>query len=154
MDPVWFTPEDQDTLCLTPFWVLSSLSGRHGRLEPVELGVLVQCVELAGVAPGELVAQVLTVVQNDVERLAARFEHDPRTVSTGLMDVAVVLRQVPRSEAQLFKRMLVGDLGVLLATALGPFGRTAKVEDLLRLQLLPALLEDPDVRPFHTRAVG
>ncbi len=61
---------------------------------------------------------------------------------------------MPPEHALAFRGVLVGTIGVSVATARGPYGRAASVEDLQRLRLAAVLMDSDNERPAMVARVA
>ena len=136
------SPSEWRTLQLAPFWVLSSLSGTYRNFDPVEMELFAESLEAAAQAPGRLTREVVAAVCADLRGLQQQYATDGRSIATGLCAVADVLAHTSVAEAAMFRQMLLGTLGVRLARARGPFGRSATAEDMHKLRIAVQLLAD------------
>ena len=135
-----FTPAEWQTLQFAPFWVFSGLVGAYRNFDPLEYEVFAQLLEDAAGAPGQFAHDVIMSVLRDRGRLAQRFETDDRTIARGLCAVAALLNRIPPGEAELFKEMLISNVGVSMAKARGRFGRVMSEDDEKTLALIAQFL--------------
>jgi len=76
----------------------------------------------------------------DLDRLAAAFGNDPRSVVTGLFEVCRLLERLPPEEAEVFREALVRGVGEGMARARGRYGRIISEEDERTVELVGVLL--------------
>ena len=135
-----FTPEEWRTLQLAPFWVFSAVVGAYDRFDPRDYQAFVRCLEAAALAEGRLGREVLASVVADRDRLAQQFRGERRSIGVGLFQVDAVLRKAGATEADLFKGMLVLDIGEGVARARGRYGTEMSDEDANSVVLAAKLL--------------
>jgi hypothetical protein len=135
-----YTPEEWRTLQFAPFWIFSAVIGAYDRYDPRDFQVFFRCLEAAAMAEGRLGQQVLASVVADRDRLARQFRSEPRSIGVGLVQVDALLRKVGDDEADLFKGMLVLDIGEGLARARGRYGSEMSDEDAKSVVLAAKLL--------------
>ncbi|CAN5789558.1 hypothetical protein BH20ACT6_BH20ACT6_13150 [soil metagenome] len=137
-----FTAGEWLTLQLSPFWVLSSVTGTYRDFDPRDLETFADAVESAARAPGVVGREVFACVLQDLDGLRHAYVADGRTIAGGLCAVSDALAKVPVAEAQLFRSMLVDGVGADVARARGPYGRTMTAEDKQALELLTQLVAE------------
>ena len=118
-----FAPAEWATLRFAPFWVLAAIAGRQRGFDRVEFDVFSEVVEEASVrARGRFGGDVLHRVALDLDRLAAAFGDDQRSVVTGLFEVCRLLERLPPDEAEVFREALVRGVAEGMARARGATG--------------------------------
>ncbi len=132
--------EDWRTLQFAPFWMLSAVVGAYSDFDPVEYEAFSRSLQLAALAPGRLSQEVMTSVASNLSQLGEEFRADPRTVASGLCEVAAILAKIPRDEADMFNRALIHGIGEGVATARGRFGRFMSDDDAKDLDMIAQLL--------------
>lgn len=136
-----FAPAEWATLRFAPFWVLAAIAGRERDFDPVEFEVFTEVVEEASRrATGRVGGAVLHRVALDLDRLAAAFGEDRRSVVTGLFEVCRLLERLPPDEADAFREALVRGVGEGMARARGRYGRVISEEDERTVELVGVLL--------------
>jgi hypothetical protein len=135
-----FTPEEWRTLQFAPFWVFSAVIGAYNRFDARDYQVFVRCLEAAGRAEGRLGREVLESVVADRDRLARLFRGERRSIGVGLFQVDAVLRKAGDDEADLFKGMLVVEIGEGVARARGRYGTEMSDDDANSVVLAAKLL--------------
>jgi hypothetical protein len=135
-----YSPEEWRTLQFAPFWIFSAVTGAYARYDPRDLQAFVRCLEAAALAEGRLGREVLASVVADRERLAQEFRGERRSIGVGLFQVDAVLRRAGDDEADLFKAMLVLDIGEGVARARGRYGTEMSDEDAKSVVLAAKLL--------------
>jgi hypothetical protein len=134
IDDSAFAPAEWRTLRFAPFWVLAALAGRQSAFDPIEFDVFSE--QARGRFGGELLQRVTW----DLDRLAAAFGNDQRSVVTGLFEVCLLLERLPPDEADVFREALVRGVGEGLARARGRYGRIISEEDERTVELVGVLL--------------
>jgi hypothetical protein len=119
--------------------MLSAVAGAYNDFDSLEYEAFTRSLHSAASAPGRLSQEVMTSVASDLRRLGEEFAADTRTIASGLCDVAAILSKVPRDEADMFKRALVGT-GEGVARARGRFGRVMSDDDAKDLDMIAQLL--------------
>jgi hypothetical protein len=143
-----FTSEEWRTLQLAPFWVFSAVIGAYRRFDHRDYGAFVRSVDAAASGGGRLGREVLASVVADRELLADAYAADGRSIGVGLAHVAAVLDKAALDEAELFKRVLIEEVGEGVARARGRFGSEMSKEDANALTLAAQLLYyDVEVQP-------
>jgi hypothetical protein len=144
-----FTSEEWRTLQLAPFWVFSAVIGAYRRFDHRDYGAFVRSVDAAATSGGgRLGREVLASVVADRELLADAYAADDRSIGVGLGHVATVLDKAALDEAELFKRVLIEEVGEGVARARGRFGSEMSKEDANALTLAAQLLYyDVEVQP-------
>ena len=143
-----FSPEEWRTLQFAPFWVFSAVIGAYRRFDRRDYGAFVRCVDTAAATGGRLGREVLASVVADRELLADAYAADGRSIGVGLAHVAAVLDKAGDDEAELFKRVLIEEVGEGVARARGRFGTEMSKEDANALTLAAQLLYyDVEVQP-------
>jgi hypothetical protein len=143
-----FTFEEWRTLQLAPFWVFSAVIGAYRRFDHRDYGAFLRCVDAAATGAGRLGREVLASVVADRELLADAYAADGRSIGVGLGHVAAVLDKAALDEAELFKRVLIEEVGEGVARARGRFGSEMSKEDANALTLAAQLLYyDVEVQP-------
>ncbi|CCH78965.1 hypothetical protein BN12_3870002 [Nostocoides japonicum T1-X7] len=136
-----FTAQEWQALRLAPFWILSAVVGRDRDFtEPDRVAFAVAVARARATTSDPLTTSVLDACTGRFDLLLAEYEEDERSVGSGLHDVAGILARTADDHGAAFRDALVRTIGVSLATARGPYGRTATVEDLQRLRLAAALM--------------
>jgi hypothetical protein len=136
-----FTTEEWRTLQFAPFWVFSAVIGAYRRFDHRDYGAFARSVDAAAATTeGRLGREVLASVVAERDRLAAAYGVDGRSIGVGLAHVAAVLRNAADDEAELFKRMLIAEVGEAVARARGRFGTEMSKEDANALTLAAQLL--------------
>jgi hypothetical protein len=135
-----FTTQEWRTLQLAPFWVFSAVIGAYRRFDQRDYGAFARCVDAATTTRGRLGREVLASVVADLDRLADAYGVDGRSIGVGLWHVAAVLGKAAEDEAELFKRMLISEIGEGVARARGRFGTEMSKEDANALTLAAQLL--------------
>jgi hypothetical protein len=135
-----FTPEEWRTLQFAPFWIFSAVIGAYDRFDPRDYQVFVRCLESAAPTEGRLGRAVLESVVADRDRLAEQFHRERRSIGVGLFQVDAVLSKAGDDEAELFKGMLVVDIGEGVARARGRYGTEMSDEDANSVVLAAKLL--------------
>jgi hypothetical protein len=136
-----FAPAEWATLRFAPFWVLAAFAGRQRNFDPTEFDAFSRVVEEASDrARGRIGGVVLQRVALDLDRLAAAFGRDRRSVVTGLFEVRRLLERLPPDEAQVFREALVCGVGEGIARARGRYGRFIGEDDERTVQLVEVLL--------------
>jgi hypothetical protein len=135
-----YSPEEWRTLQFAPFWIFSAVTGAYARYDPRDFQAFVRCLEAAALAEGRLGREVLASVVADRERLAQEFRGERRSIGVGLFQVDAVLRRAGDDEADLFKAMLVLDIGEGVARARGRYGTEMSDEDAKSVVLAAKLL--------------
>jgi len=128
------------TLQFAPFWMLAAVVGAYDGFDIREYEAFARSIESAASAPGRLSRELMTSIATDLERLAGEFSADPRSIGTGLCEVATILSNVPTQEAELLKNTLVSEIGEAVARARGRFGRVMSEEDAKNLELVAQFL--------------
>jgi hypothetical protein len=143
-----YTPEEWRTLQFAPFWMFSAVIGAYNRFDQRDFQVFSRCLETAALADGPLRREVLASVVADRELLADAYAADDRSIGVGLGHVATVLDKAALDEAELFKRVLIEEVGEGVARARGRFGSEMSKEDANALTLAAQLLYyDVEVQP-------
>ena len=143
-----FSAEEWRTLQFAPFWVFSAVIGAYRRFDHRDYGAFVRSVAAANATAGRLGREVLASVVADHDRLADAYGADGRSIGVGLGHVAAVLGKAAHDEAELFKRMLISEIGEGVARARGRFGTEMSKEDANALTLAAQLLYyDFEVQP-------
>jgi hypothetical protein len=137
------SPQEWRTLQFAPFWMLSAVVGAYRKFDPLEYEAFSRSLQLAVSAPGRLSQEVMTSVASDLRRIEEEFRADPRTIASGLHEVAVILSKVPCDEADAFKDALIYVVGEGVATARGRFGRVMSDDDAKDLEMIAQLLLIP-----------
>ena len=136
-----FTTEEWRTLQFAPFWVFSAVIGAYRRFDHRDYDAFARSVDAAATTTeGRLGREVLASVVAEPDRLAAAYGVDGRSIGVGLGHVAAILRNAPDDEAELFKRMLIAEIGEAVARARGRFGTEMSKEDANALTLAAQLL--------------
>jgi hypothetical protein len=136
-----FTTEEWRTLQFAPFWVFSAVIGAYRRFDHRDYGAFARSVDAAATTTeGRLGREVLASVVAERDRLAAAYVVDGRSIGVGLGHVAAILRNADGDEAELFKRMLIAEIGEAVARARGRFGTEMSKEDANALTLAAQLL--------------
>ena len=135
-----YTPEEWRTLQFAPFWIFSAVVGAYDRYDPRDFQAFVRCLEAATAAGGRLGREVLASVVADRDRLTRRFRGERRSIGVGLYQVDAVLRKAGDDEADLFKGMLVLDIGEGVAKARGRYGTEMSDDDAKAVVLAAKLL--------------
>jgi hypothetical protein len=135
-----FTTEEWRTLQFAPFWVFSAVIGAYRRFDHRDYGAFARCVDAATTTEGRLGREVLATLVADRDRLADAYGTDGRSIGVGLGHVAAVLGKAAGDEAELFKRMLISEIGEGVARARGRFGTEMSKEDANALTLAAQLL--------------
>ena len=136
-----FAPAEWVTLRFAPFWVLAAIAGRQRDFDAAEFAVFTEVVEEASArARGRFGGDLLQRVALELDRLAAAFGNDPRSVVTGLFEVCRLLERLPPDEAEVFREALVRGVGEGMARARGRYGRIVSEEDERTLELVGVLL--------------
>lgn len=150
-----YTDREWQTLRLAPFWILSAVVGRDRNFDEADREAFVLCLTRARlVASDPLTMSVLEALTSGPDGLWGQYEADTRSISSGLHDTALALDKVPPEQALAFRIALVRTIGVGLATARGPYGRAATVEDLQRLRLAAMLMSFDESRSDLTAGVA
>ncbi len=149
------TTADWRALRLAPFRILSAVVGRdHGFAQP-DLESFAAAVAHARSATSDpLTSAVLDACVGEFDELLAEYETDGQSVGSGLHDVARILARVAPHHAAAFTDTMIRGVGVSLATARGPYGRVATVEDLQRLRLTATLMTADEPLPARTAGVA
>ena len=132
--------EDWRTLQFAPFWMFSAVVGAYSDFDPLEYEAFSRSLQLAALAPGRLSQDVMASVASDLGQLGEQFRADPRSIASGLCEVAAILSRVPRDEADMFNRALIHGIGEGVATARGRFGRVMSDDDAKDLEMIAQLL--------------
>jgi hypothetical protein len=132
--------EEWRTLQFAPFWMLAAVVGAYRRFDLLEYEAFSRSVQLAASAPGRLNRELMASVATDLERVAGEFAADPRSIGSGLCDVATILSNLPIEEAELLKNTLVSGIGESVARARGRFGRMMSEQDAKNLELVAQFL--------------
>ena len=134
-------PRRWATLRFAPFWVLAAIAGRQRGFDPVEFDVFSRG-RRGGVGAGAWAVRrrVLQRVALDLDRLAAAFGNDQRSVVTGLFEVCRLLERLPPDEAEVFREALVRGVAEGIARARGRYGRIISEEDERTVELVEVLL--------------
>lgn len=135
-----FTPEEWRTLQFAPFWIFSAVIGAYNRFDARDYQVFVRCLEAASLAEGRLGREVLESVVADRDRLAQQFRRERRSIGVGLFQVDAVLSKAGDDEADLFKGMLVVEIGEGVARARGRYGTEMSDDDAKSVVLAAKLL--------------
>jgi hypothetical protein len=135
-----FTPEEWRTLQFAPFWIFSAVIGAYNRFDARDYQVFVRCLEAARLAEGRLGREVLESVVADRDRLAQQFRSERRSIGVGLFQVDAVLSKAGDDEADLFKDMLVVEIGEGVARARGRYGTEMSDDDAKSVVLAAKLL--------------
>jgi hypothetical protein len=136
-----FTTEEWRTLQFAPFWVFSAVIGAYRRFDHRDYGAFARSMDAAATTTeGRLGREVLASVVAERDRLAAAYGVDGRSIGVGLGHVAAILRNADDDEAELFKRMLIAEVGEAVARARGRFGTEMSKEDANALTLAAQLL--------------
>jgi hypothetical protein len=136
-----FTTEEWRTLQFAPFWVFSAVIGAYRRFDHRDYGAFARSMDAAATTTeGRLGREVLASVVAERDRLAAAYGVDGRSIGVGLGHVAAILRNADGDEAELFKRMLIAEIGEAVARARGRFGTEMSKEDANALTLAAQLL--------------
>jgi hypothetical protein len=136
-----FTTEEWRTLQFAPFWVFSAVIGAYRRFDHRDYGAFARSVDAAATTTeGRLGREVLASVVAERDRLAAAYVVDGRSIGVGLGHGAAILRNADGDEAELFKRMLIAEIGEAVARARGRFGTEMSKEDANALTLAAQLL--------------
>jgi hypothetical protein len=123
------TPEDWRTLQFAPFWILSALVGRYRDFDQLDFAAFSWALRSAVGGHGQLARDVLESVVADLDILRLRFELDDRSIVTGLYEVTLILGKGPREQAELFKEVLVSEIGAGVARARGRYGQIMSEDD-------------------------
>jgi hypothetical protein len=134
-----FTTEEWRTLQLAPFWVFSAVIGAYRRFDHRDYGAFARSVDAAA-TEGRLGREVLASVVADRDRLTVAYWVDGRSIGVGLGHVAAVLAKATDEEAELFKRMLIEEIGEGVAKARGRYGAEMSKDDANALTLAAQLL--------------
>ena len=134
------TPEEWRTLQLAPFWMFGAVVGAYRNFDRLEYEAFSRSLQLAALAPGTLNQELMASVASDVRKLGEEFASDPRTIASGLHEVAAILSKVPGDEAKLVTRALVHGVGEGVATARGRFGRVMSDDDAKNLDMIAQIL--------------
>jgi hypothetical protein len=136
-----FTTEEWRTLQFAPFWVFSAVIGAYRRFDHRDYEAFARSVDAAATTTeGRLGREVLASVVAERDRLAAAYGVDGRSIGVGLGHVAAILRNAADDEAELFKHMLIAEVGEAVARARGRFGTEMSKEDANALTLAAQLL--------------
>ena len=135
-----FTAAEWRTLQFAPFWVFSAVIGAYRRFDHRDYGAFARSVDAAAATEGRLGREVLASVVADRDRLTVAYCVDGRSIGVGLGHVAAILRNADDDEAELFKRMLIAEVGEAVARARGRFGTEMSKEDANALTLAAQLL--------------
>jgi hypothetical protein len=136
-----FATDERVTLRFAPFWVLAAFAGRQRGFDQSEFEAFSRVIEEASErARGRLGGRVLQRVAMDLDRIAAAFGNDRRSVATGLYEVRGLIERLPPDEALAFRETLVCGVGEGIAKARGRYGRIISEEDGRTLELVEALL--------------
>ncbi len=135
-----FTRDEWRTLQFAPFWMFGAVVGAYSNFDSREFAAFVRSLEVAALAPGSLNREIMASVAMDVDRLAAEFAVDGRSIATGLCQVNAILRKVPSEEAEMFKGALMSGIAEGVARARGRFGRLVSEEDAKDIELVAQLL--------------
>jgi hypothetical protein len=100
----------------------------------------VRCLEAATRAEGRLGCAVLASVVAACDRLAQQFHSEQRSIGVGLFQVDAILSKASDDEADLFKGMLVVEIGEGVARARGRYGTEMSDEDAKSVVLAAKLL--------------
>lgn len=147
--------DERQTLRLASFWIFSAIVGRDRDFDEYDRAAFVAALTLAGSSAWDpLTRSVLETLAQDPDRLWAEYEADPRSVGSGLHDVGRALEGVPPEHALAFRGVLVVTIGVSVATARGPYGLAATVEDLQRLRLATVMMASGGERPAMVAGVA
>jgi hypothetical protein len=134
-----FTTEEWRTLQFAPFWVFSAVIGAYRRFDHRDYGAFLRSVDAAA-TEGRLGREVLAAVVADRDRLTVAYWVDGRSIGVGLGHVAAVLAKAADEEAELFKRMLIEEIGEGVAKARGRYGAEMSKDDANALTLAAQLL--------------
>ena len=126
------------TLQLGPVWVVSALIGRS-RLDELEEAAFWRSVDDAP-RDSPLGWQLMRAMTLNREWLLDEFQLDPRSIVSGLNEVASLLERVPPEVSRDARESMLR-VGSGLARARGPFGQRMSQQDALTLQLVAQLLE-------------
>jgi hypothetical protein len=140
VDSVNVEPAEMRTLQLGPFWVLSAIAGTYNRFKSYELAAFWDTVVAVALRTPRPARDILTSMAEDRSALLLDFELDDRPVVSGLRQVLEVLDHVEPEVSNDFRFALL-HIGVDIARARGPYGRTITQEHEQLLLLLAALLE-------------
>ena len=139
--PYGLTPGEWRTLQLAPFWMLGAVVGAYRGFDRLEYDAFSRALQLAALAPGGLNQELMSSVASDVRELGEDFAGDPRTIASGLSEVAAILAKVPRDEADMVTHALIHGIGEGVATARGRFGRVMSEDDSKDLDLIAEILQ-------------
>ncbi len=136
-----FTAAQWRTLQFAPFWLLSTLLGSYNRFDPRAVRVFTRClVDAAGdPAGGPLGRELLGSVLAELDTVAAAYDADPRTIGSGLVEVATLLDRIAPDAADAVKAVLYG-VAEGVARARGPWGEEVGEDDAKTLTLAAAFL--------------
>ena len=132
--------DDWRTLQFAPFWMFAAVVGSYSRFDVREYEAFSRSLASTASAPGRLNRELMISVATDLDRVAREFAADPRSIGSGLCDVATILSDVPTEEANLVKNGLVSGIGEAVARARGRFGRVMSEEDERNLELVAQFL--------------
>lgn len=136
-----FAADERATLRFAPFWVLAAFAGRQRGFDQIEFEAFAGVIEEASDrARGRLGGRVIQRVALDLDRIAAAFGNDRRSVATGLYEVCLLIERLPPDEALPFREALVCGVGEGIARARGRYGRIISEEDERTVELVEALL--------------
>lgn len=145
-----FTAAQWRTLQFAPFWLLSTLLGSYNRFDPRAVRVFTRCLVEAADDPtgGPLGRELLGSVVADLDEVAAAYDADPRTIGSGLVEVATLLERLAPEAAEDVKAVLFTGIGEGLARARGPWGEEISEDDAKTLTLAAAFLSfEPVTQP-------
>jgi hypothetical protein len=128
------------TLQFAPFWMFAAVVGSYGRFDVLEYEAFSRSLASAASAPGRLNRELMTSVAADLDRVAREFAADPRSIGSGLCEVATILKNIPTEEADMVKHGLLSGIGEAVARARGRFGRVMSEEDEKNLELVAQFL--------------
>jgi hypothetical protein len=141
-----FTAAQWRTLQFAPLWVFSTLAGSYNRFDPRALRAFGRCLETASGMGGPLTRELFVSVVAERAEVDTAYDGDPRTIGSGLVEVARLLDQLAPDEAELFKLVLFTEVGEGVARARGPWGEEITEDDADALTIAAAFLAVDPVR--------
>jgi len=133
-------PAEMRTLQFGPFWVLSAVAGTYNRFKSYELAAFWDTVVAVALRTPFPARDILTSLASDRSGLLLDFELDDRPIVSGLRQIMEILERMEPDTSSDFRLALLR-IGVDIARARGPYGRTITEEQEQLLLLIAALLE-------------
>src|SRR5918998_480822 len=136
---VSWSDDEWQTLQLGPLWVVSAVLGRT-HLDDLERRAFMGAVLEAPVGNLALPWQLMQAVDHNADMLFDVLSQDNRSIVSGLTEVTALLERVDAATSRQTRGAILR-VGVGVARARGPFGRTISEQDEHQLALIGYLLE-------------